>query len=69
MYNFAIVATGSTPTVLENITAQISPVFTMMGELITSMFANPLFAFLMAVGFIGIGLRVFRKVKGASSSN
>lgn len=68
MNYIAVLGSGTTPTILDNVTGQISSVMNMMIDIITTVLANPFFAFLMAVGFVSIGLHIFSRVKGASLS-
>lgn len=53
----------STSTSVDLIIAQISSVITMMIDIMTSLIANPFFAFLFACGFVGIGMRLIKKAK------
>ncbi len=64
--NLMLVASGTSPTVVDNITAQISPVITMMIDIMTSLLGNPFFAFLFACGFVRIGMSLIKKAKKTS---
>ena len=55
-----------TTTVVDSIIAQISAVVQMMIDIMTSLLANPFFAFLFAVGFVSIGLHLINVAKGVS---
>ena len=53
-------------TVIDNILAQVSPVITLMIDIMTDLLANPFFCFLFAAGFVRIGMSLIRKAKKAS---
>lgn len=53
-------------TVVDNILAQVSPVVTLMIDIMTALLANPFFCFLFACGFVRIGMSLIRKAKKAS---
>ena len=62
--NAALILT--TPTPVDQVLAQVSQVITLMIDVMTSMLANPFFAFLFACGFVRIGMSLIRKAKKAS---
>ena len=53
-------------TVVDNILAQVSPVVTLMIDIMTDLLANPFFSFLFACGLVRIGMSLIRKAKKAS---
>lgn len=53
-------------TVVDNILGQVSPVVTLMIDIMTDLLANPFFCFLFACGFVRIGMSLIRKAKKAS---
>lgn len=53
-------------TVVDNILAQVSPVVTLMIDIMTDLLANPFFCFLFACGFVRIGMSLIKKAKKAS---
>lgn len=56
----------STPGPVDNVLAQVTQVITLMVDVMTQLLANPFFAFLMACGFVKIGMTLIRKAKKAS---
>ena len=63
--NLMLLAT-STPGPVDQILAQVTQVITLMIDVMTSLLANPFFAFLFACGFVRIGMSLIRKAKKAS---
>lgn len=59
-----VVALTATP--LQNITAQITPVITMMVDVLEQLAANTWFAFLFACGLVRIGMNLIKKAKKTS---
>ena len=53
-------------TTLAPVTTAMSTVVTVMGEVWEVMTANPLLVVFLAASLFGIGIRIFRKVKGAA---
>lgn len=51
---------------MEGIIAGISNVSTVVGDVFTVMTGNDYLKFLLAASCVGVGIAVFRKVKGAS---
>ena len=51
---------------MEAITTAIATVATVVGEVFQVMTGNPYLVFLLAASCVGIGISVFRRVKGAS---
>ena len=47
---------------MENLTAAITSMMTMVGDMLTAILANPVLALIFAGGVIGIVLGVFRKL-------
>lgn len=52
-----------TTTVVDAIISQISSVIQMMIDIMTTLLGNPFFAFLFAVGFVSMGMRLIKKAK------
>lgn len=48
------------------VTAAMSTITTVVGEVFTMITSNPLLCVFMAASLIGVGIAVFRKIKGAS---
>jgi len=46
----------------------VSDVTTLMGDLFTIMTSNPLMLFFLAASLVGVGIGVFKKIKGAARS-
>lgn len=63
---YLIILSGGTTTIVDNITAQVQPVITLMIDIMTDLLANPFFCFLFACGFVRIGMSLIRKAKKAS---
>ena len=61
-----IVNLAADATTLAPVTTAMSTVVTVMGEVWEVMTANPLLVVFLAVSLFGIGIRIFRKVKGAA---
>lgn len=57
---------ATTPTVVDNIIAQIQPVIQMMIDIMTTLLGNVFFAFLFACGFVRIGMSLIKKAKKTS---
>lgn len=56
----------ATATPVDNVIAQITPVITMMTDIMTALLNNVLFAFLFACGFVRIGMSLIKKAKKTS---
>lgn len=61
--NHAVALSGTNPTVVDNITAQINPIITMMMDIMTTLLGNPFFCFLFGCGFVRIGMSLIKKAK------
>ena len=64
MLNYLVLS--GTTTVVDNITAQVNPVITMMINIMETLLGNVFFAFLFACGFVRIGMSLIRKAKKTS---
>ena len=53
-------------TTLAPVTTAMSTVVTVMGEVWEVMTANPLLVVFLASSLLGVGIKMFRKVKGAA---
>lgn len=63
---FPTVAILLSATPLQNITAQITPVITMMIDVLEQLASNTWFAFLFACGLVRIGMNLIKKAKKTS---
>lgn len=57
---------GETTSAMEKILGGVSSVMKLSGDMLTYMVENPVYLFLIAAGFVGVGLSIFRKVRGAA---
>lgn len=64
MFYPVVVALTATP--LQNITGQVTPVITMMIDVLEQLAANTWFAFLFACGLVRIGMNLIKKAKKTS---
>lgn len=60
------VVLSSDPTAMERILGGISSVMKLSGDMLTYMVENPVYLFLIAAGFVSVGLGIFRKVRNAA---
>ena len=58
-----VVSILATATVVDSIIAQVSPVITMMIDIMTTLLGNVFFDFLFACGFVRIGMSLIKKAK------
>lgn len=56
----------SEPTAMEKILGGISSVMKLSGDMLTYMVDNPVYLFLIAAGFVSVGLAIFRKVRNSA---
>lgn len=57
---------SSVPSSMDAITGAMSTVTTVVGDVFSLMTANPLLCVFLASSLVGVGIAIFRKVKGAS---
>lgn len=58
--------TVTTPTVMDNILDGMSNVMKLGGNMLTYMAENPVYATLLGIGFVSIGLSVFSMIRGTA---
>ncbi len=66
MWN-VVLASETSVNAMEKILGGVSSVMKLSGDMLMYMVDNPVYLFLLAVGFVGIGLNIFRKVRKAAS--
>lgn len=65
MWN-AVLASETGASAMEKILGGVSSVMKLSGDMLTYMVDNPVYLFLIAGGFVGVGLSIFRKVRNAA---
>lgn len=54
------------PGAMESITGGMSTITTIVGDVFTLMTSNPLLCVFLAASLVGVGIAIFRKIKGAA---
>ncbi len=65
MWN-AVLSSDAGVSSMEKILGGVSSVMKLSGDMLTYMVDNPVYLFLIASGFVGIGLAIFEKVRNAA---
>lgn len=62
----ALLSGTGTTTIVTNVIGQVTPVITMMIDIMEALLANVFFQFLFACGFVRIGMSLIKKAKKTS---
>ena len=65
MWN-AVLAGEASTSAMEKILGGVSSVMKLPGDMLTYMVDNPVYLFLIAAGFVGVGLNIFCRVRSAA---
>ena len=65
MWN-VVLSGGTDASAMDKILGAVSSVMKLSGDMLIYMVDNPVYLFLLAAGFVGVGLGIFRRVRNAA---